>query len=187
METNERRPLFGGIIAFRVTPEDCDWQMVESDVLCIHTPSGARGVAQDRNQAFMRALETDAFKNWHRAERERQQSKMFGGDEFAAGSDEMYDWQVTENGVRRCIHRTSGATGEGPDRFQAWKRMTETDVFKQWRKAEAWRRWGHLCKCGEARGKSRRDCPNTGPDLMWHDRPEIGKLPRPCRCFCHEE
>jgi hypothetical protein len=88
-------------------------------------------------------VETDEFKNWRRAEAARHQGKMFGADAFGdAERDELYDWQMTEGGVR-CIHGASGATGEGHDRFQAWKRMYATDVFQQWRKAEAWRRWGN--------------------------------------------
>jgi len=141
METNERRPLFGGVVAFRVTPEDCDWQMVASDVLCIHPPSGSRGVAHDRNQAFARMAETDEFKNWRKAEAEQRMGAGWSMTETTE-SDDMYDWQMTEGGVR-CTHRASGAIAEAPDRFRAWKRMYETDVFQQWRAAEMARRWGN--------------------------------------------
>jgi hypothetical protein len=49
------------------------------------------------------------------------------------------DWQTVESAVR-CIHRASGASGEALDSQKAFIKMLQTDVFKQWSKAETARR-----------------------------------------------
>lgn len=83
-------------LLFSVTAKDCDWsyyvgpgnggqkkQKTKSGVICAHKPSGAQGRCHDdrmqlqnKKEAFVRMVNTDKFKTWHKIETARRMGEL---------------------------------------------------------------------------------------------------------------
>lgn len=131
-------------LLFSVTAADCDWSYTKgsgnggqkknktsSAVHCKHRASGARGYAEDsRSQhenkqlAFVRMLETEQYKKWHRLEVMRKTGQLAAIEDEVNRQMKKIKVEVRENG--KWVEVDKNATLSTDDTESTQKVQTQT-------------------------------------------------------------